>query len=134
MLEKGKKYISIKTPEIFKLEESKRDDLGKTIYNITSRIYAEFNKQQEEFIIKHITKIGEEYGIAFSFDKEKIADALKKRTKKAVNITDAYPHKAYCPSCYMNLCLNVEAIRDTKHVPSYCSMCGQYLDWSDIHR
>lgn len=131
MLEKGKKYISI--PEVFKSEKIEQPDLGKTMYNITARIIAEFNNQQEEFICKQIAKIGEEYGIEFVFNKEKIADAIKHRIAKKVNVTDAYPHKVYCPSCYMNLCLNVEAIRDTKHVPSYCSMCGQYLDWSDIH-
>lgn len=131
MLEKGKKYIEMPPRDFGHIEET-TDELGNTIYNVTTKIIAEFSNQQEDFIFRTITKIGEEYGVLFVFNKEKIADALQKRTKKKVKITDAYPHRAYCPGCYTTLNLNIESIQNLESLPGFCSCCGQALDWEDL--
>lgn len=134
LLETGKKYINMPHAyDIFKLEKS-MNDAGDHIYNITTRVVESFNDAQEDFILRTITKIGEERGIVFSYNKEKIADALRKRMAKKVEIAKTLtPQWAYCPSCYTALNINVEAIGNPEHLPGYCSCCGQALDWSDIH-
>lgn len=133
LLEPGKKYINMpSTYDLFKLEES-TNEVGDHICHLTTRVAEAFNDAQEDFILRTITNIGEERGIVFTYNKEKIADALRKRMKKPVKITDACPHRAYGPSCYMTLNLNIDAISDPTHLPGYCSCCGQALDWSAIY-
>lgn len=58
-------------------------------------------------------------------------EALEKQIPVKPYITDAYPHRAYCPRCYKTLCRNVES-QPINNETKFCPFCGQALeDWSE---
>lgn len=119
----------------YKLEES-LDENGNTLYKLSTQMMAYFNNQQEEFILKAIHKIGDAYGIVYSFNSEKIADALNKSIQKKVKNVDRGPiddsgDRWYTPQCPH--CDTIFRTYEVKQKPDYCCECGQHLDWSDIH-
>lgn len=42
-------------------------------------------------------------------------------------ITDAYPHRLYCPKCYRTNLYNVEVLTVEDGFPRYCMWCGEKI-------
>ena len=49
-------------------------------------------------------------------------------------VTDAYPHRVYCPKCFKTNVWNEEILFAMNDYPSYCMWCGVHLGMSTERR
>lgn len=101
-----------------------------TIDEITMKIKMDFEEKADEFVFYTLSNwLGQQE--VCRVNKEELIEAISKQTPIRPYITDAYPHRAYCPRCYKTLCRNVES-QTINNEMKYCPFCGQALeDWSE---
>lgn len=120
------------------MEKNKNSDL---IDNYVDKVIQKFqfnvDKQLADFIVCQVYKTTGETVV--TINPNEIAKAIKKRTAKKPLVVDLHGkasgniHKWVCPICE-NFLSNQRKVTEVHNnfIPSYCPVCGQKIDWSDI--
>lgn len=99
--------------------------------NIVSEIAVKMVERYEAKVIEQIAMEAKAAGVASVtvLNKAAILDALNKQTRR-VPIKESLADRS-CPTC--DAYLPFDALNDSlTDAPSFCSKCGQALDWSEI--
>lgn len=103
----------------------------KMIENLSLKIMCKINNDMEDFIVRSVIEHFP-YKEEITINAEKIADAIEKQTPVKVIKSNGIREIGFCPVCKSAIKTRTSYnSRIGKINYSWCSECGQRIDWSE---
>lgn len=112
----------------FSFPENTEIQFDNAVHSVTQKVIAQFVDDYDDYIVSQIANTARENGISelVVLNKTTIMDALNKQMPKKPYYRKEEDTEGYaCPVCHMGVTVDHGRIKDT-----FCSHCGQALDWS----